>query len=41
MSRRADVTICENCGSLEALEDAGLAERKPLKAWAFLREVLE
>ena len=32
---------CENCGSWEALEDAGLAERKPLKAWAFLREVLE
>ena len=41
LSRRADVTICENCGSWEALEDAGLAERKPLKAWAFLREVLE
>ena len=41
LSRRADVTICESCGSWEALEDAGLAERKPLKAWALLREVLE
>lgn len=41
LSRRADVTICENCGSWEALEDAGLAERKPLREWSILREVLE
>ena len=41
LSRRANVTICENCGSWEALEDAGLAERKPLREWSILREVLE
>ena len=40
LSRRADVTICENCGSWEGLEDAGLAERKPLREWSILQEVL-
>lgn len=40
LSRRADVTICENCGSWEGLEDAGLAERKPLREWSILQEIL-
>lgn len=40
LSRRADVTICESCGSWEGLEDAGLADRKPLKDWAIMQEVL-
>ena len=41
LSRRADITVCENCGTFEALEDAGLADRKPLKDWAILEEVLK
>ena len=35
------IELLAPAGSWEALEDAGLAERKPLKAWALLREVLE
>lgn len=41
LSRRADVTICENCGSWEALEDAEIVDRKPLREWAILRDVLK
>lgn len=33
LSRRADITICEHCGMLEALEDAGLIEVLSLKNW--------
>lgn len=40
LSIRADVTICDNCGSWEGLEDAGLAERKPLREWSILQEIL-
>ena len=29
-SRRADITVCETCGTAEALEDAGLMERMEL-----------
>lgn len=38
LSRRADITVCEMCGSEEALEDAGLLEKKPLSAWAAWKE---
>lgn len=38
MSRRADIRICENCGTLEALEDAGMADKIPLTAWAAVKE---
>lgn len=38
LSRRADVTVCEACGMQEALEDAGMAERKPLMEWAAMKE---
>lgn len=38
LSRRADITICESCGSWEALEDAGMAERMNLMEWAAMKE---
>lgn len=38
LSRRADIQVCESCGSLEALEDAGFLERKPLEDWAIVRK---
>jgi hypothetical protein len=38
LSRRADITVCEACGTTEALEDAGLAERKPLSDWWIVKE---
>lgn len=41
LSRRADVTICEACGQWEALEDMNMAERKPLKDWVIMQEVLK
>ena len=33
VSRYADLTVCDECGTEEALECAGLKERKPLTAW--------
>lgn len=33
ISRYADVTVCSRCGSEEALEIAGLCEKKPLTEW--------
>lgn len=42
LSRRASITICENCGTEEALEDAGLTEKKlRMVDWAAIREVTE
>ncbi|MCD8110236.1 MAG: DUF4314 domain-containing protein [Clostridiales bacterium] len=38
LSRRASITICESCGTWEALEDVGMADRKRLMEWAVLRE---
>lgn len=38
LSRRADITICEACGTEEALEDAGFLDRKPLTDWAIVRK---
>jgi hypothetical protein len=37
LSRRADIIICESCGSMEALEDAGFCERMELKDWEVVR----
>ena len=37
LSRRADITVCESCGTVEALEDAGLTERMELKDWAIVK----
>lgn len=37
LSRRADITVCEQCGMVEALEDAGMIEHMPLKEWAVVR----
>ena len=33
LSRRANIMICDRCGTAEALEDAGFAERLPLMKW--------
>lgn len=38
LSRRADITICETCGTQEALEDASMVERMPLSEWAVVKE---
>lgn len=38
LSRRADITICETCGTEEALEDAGLLECKSLTDWTIVKE---
>ena len=37
-SRRADITVCEACGTAEALEDAGLLERLPLAQWWIVKK---
>lgn len=41
LSRRADIMICESCGMYEGLEDAGFAERKPLREWAVLEDIVK
>ena len=33
LSRRANITICDDCGVTEALEDAGMNPRLPLSEW--------
>ena len=33
LSRYADVMVCDQCGTEEALEQAGFARKKPLTAW--------
>lgn len=38
LSRRADITVCENCGSAEAFEDAGLLEQMELSDWWIVKE---
>lgn len=39
LSRRASITVCENCGTEEALEDAGFTETKlRMLDWAAIRE---
>src|SRR5699024_1772817 len=37
-SRRADITVCETCGTAEALEDAGLMERMELSDWWIVKQ---
>lgn len=34
ISRWASITVCDRCGTIEALEQAGLTEKKPLMKWA-------
>lgn len=38
VSRRAHIIVCDLCGTEEALEDAGMAEKKPLFTWAAWKE---
>lgn len=33
LSRHAAITVCDRCGMEEALEQAGIAETKPLMKW--------
>ena len=33
LSRYADIIVCDACGTVEALEKAGLAEPRPLMKW--------
>ena len=37
LSRRASITVCERCGSMEALEDAGLMKKNPLGEWVVVK----
>ena len=37
-SRRADITVCETCGTAEALEDAGLMERMEFSDWWIVKQ---
>lgn len=38
VSRRAHIIVCDLCGTEEALEDAGMSEKKPLFTWAVWKE---
>ena len=38
VSRRADIIVCDLCGTEEALEDAGMSGKKPLFTWAAWKE---
>ena len=38
LSRCADIYVCDECGQLEALSDAGLAEKKPLMQWYAIQQ---
>ena len=38
LSRRADITVCEDCGMLKGLEDAGILERLPLTEWWIVKK---
>lgn len=33
LSRWASITVCDQCGTIEALEQAGVTEKKPLMEW--------
>ena len=42
LSRRADIMICDKCGQVEALEDAGIIREKlPLMSWKAICDVQE
>lgn len=38
LSRRAKITVCDACGSEEALEDCGLKREKALKHWWYVSQ---
>lgn len=38
ISRWADITVCDSCGTMEALEKAGLAPTLPMTKWAALKQ---
>ena len=41
LSRQADITVCDACGTFEALEAAGMMERIPLTEWTAIKEPQE
>ena len=38
LSRRASITVCERCGPMETLKDAGFMKKKPLGEWAVMKK---
>ena len=38
ISRWADITVCDQCGTIEALEKAGLADVLPMMEWFSIRQ---
>ena len=41
LSRQAKILVCHNCGTIEALEAAGMMERIPLTEWTAIKEPQE
>ena len=37
LSRWADIMVCDHCGGIEALEQAGLVPKKPLDEWHIMK----
>lgn len=37
LSRWASITVCDQCGTIEALEQAGMTEKKPLMEWRAIK----
>ena len=38
LSRRANIIVCDSCGTTEALEDAGLTPKKALPEWSCVKD---
>ena len=38
LSRWADITVCDQCGTIEALEKAGLTKALPLMEWTAVKD---
>ena len=41
LSRRAGVQVCDECGTLEAIEDMAGGFKLPLSAWAIMKNPVE
>lgn len=37
LSRWADIMVCDHCGGIEALEQAGLVPKMPLDVWYIMK----
>lgn len=38
LSRRADVYVCQACGTIEAVEDAGIIQKVNIENWWIFRD---